>query len=581
MHSPDRSERRNIVRFSSFLPLVAPLWMGTAQAETHPPGAVIEDAAVIDVTDDGLDAVGELIPALIPTSFDIPDMSDDADYYEYSLSGAWAAMSVTDAAIVPQNGMLTLDADFMVWINDSSDKFDLYFEVLWVISDTCHGYVDPFPAQVSIDLMLDVVPVGDGTYMLDATLGDMTVEYDLQSSDIQLDDCSIGDLEDVLNWFGLSLYDLILGFADDAIQDAISDATGDIEEMIEEAFAEATVQEQFEVGDATVDLMLSPRDVEIVPDGLRIVMQGSADGNPAAECIAIYDPGGSPMTDSDPPGIGQFPSSVSPTSHMGLLASDDFINQLMYAVWRGGVLCYTIDENFETFPMSTSILGILDGGDDEGPFDELFPENQDMAIVTRPEQQPMAALEGTHDVEIAIEDLGLDFFTDVDHRQARVLALDLTANVGADLALDGTTGELAIELDLGPDAITPTVTSCEIAADAEELVLENFGGLLQTILDTVVGDLLTGLSFNLPSFEGMGLTELSTAPAGSASDWLGIFAKLGPVTYENGCDSEGGCDSGDGCDSGCSGSGPVRAPWLLLAMAACLLARRRRSDNDQ
>jgi len=567
------------VRFP-FLVSIA-LFASPALAEVHPPGAVIEEAAVIDVTDDGLDAVGDLIPALIPTEFEIPDMADDGSIYEYSLSGAWASLSITDAAIVPADGMLTLDADLMVWLNNSSDPFDLYFEILWVISDTCHGYVDPFAAWVSIDLMLDVVPVGDGTYTLDATLGEMDVTYDLQSSDIQLEDCSIGYLEDVLNFFGLSLYDLILDFADDAIQDAIGDATGDIEALIEDAFASAAIQEQLEVGDATVDLMLSPRDVETTPDGLRIVMQGSFDGNPAAECIAAYDPGGSPMTASAPPDIGQFPSSVSPTTHMGLLASDDMINQLMYAVWRGGVLCYTIDENFESFPMSTSVLGILDGGDSEGPFDTLFPENQDMAIITRPVNQPLANLEGEHDVNLAVEDLGLDFITAVDHREARVLALDLQANVGADFALDGATGELAIELDLSEGAIVPEVSQCEIAADASELVVDNFGGLLDTIIGMVAGDALSGLSFNLPAFEGMGLTELSTAAAGSQSDWLGIFAKVGPVTYEGGCDEEGGCDAGGGCDSGCSGGGPVpkRVPWLLVALGAGLLARRRRGDE--
>jgi hypothetical protein len=566
------------VRLPTLFPLAALLLAGTAQAELHPPGALIEEAAVVDVTDNGLDAVGDLIPALIPTSFDIPDMSDDGSIYEYSLSGAWASLSVTDAAIVPQNGMLTLDADFMVWINDSSDKFDLYFEILWVISDTCHGYVEPFPAWVSIDLMLDVVPAGDGTYVLDATLGAMDVTYDLQSSDIQLEDCSIGYLEDVLNFFGLSLYDLILDFADGAIQDAIGDATADIETMIEDAFASATIQEQLDVNGATVDLMLSPRDVEIVPEGLRIIMQGSFDGNPPAECIAAYDPGGSPMTTSDPPGIGEFPSSISPSTHMGLLASDDMLNQLMYAVWRGGVLCYTIDEDFESFPMSTSVLGILDGPDAEGPFDVLFPENQDMAIITRPVNQPMANLEGSHDVDLAIEDLGLDFITAVDHRQARVLALDLQANIGADLALDGTTGELAINLDLGEGAIVPEVGSCEIAADAADLVVENFGGLLDTIIEMVAGDALSGLTFNLPAFEGLGLTSLDTAPAGASADWLGIFASLGPVTYEGGCDEEGGCDSGDGCSGGCSGV-PSRTPWFFLALGAGLLARRRRGSE--
>jgi len=556
--------------------LVAP----AAHATLHEPGALIEEAAVVDVTDEGFTAVGGLLPALVPDQIDIPDTSDDGSIYEYSLTGAWAGISITDVAIVPQHGILVLDADLLVWLNDASDRFDLYYEALWVFDDTCHGRVEPFPASVTVDLMLEIVDNGDGTNSLDATVGAMDASYDLQSEDIVMDDCTIGDMETVLNWFGLSLYDLIISFADGAIQDALGDAAGDIEALIEDAFAQATVQEQFEVGDAVVDLLLYPSSVEIVPDGMRLAMDGSMDAGAAHECVAAYDPGGSPMTASDPPDIGVAPSSISPSFHLGLLASDDFINQAMYAFWRGGLLCYTIDENFETFPMSTSILGILDGPNAEGAFDILFPDNDDMAIITRPVQQPMADLAGDHDVNLSVEELGLDFYAEVDHREARVLAIELNADIGADLELDGATGELAVALDLAPENILVGVTAAELTVGVEEQVVENFGALLETIIGAVAGDALSGLTFNLPAMEGMGLTSLDAATAGNSEDWLGMYADLGPVAYEGGCDKDGGCSGDSGCSGGgCSGSGPVRAPWALLALGACLLARRRREDQ--
>ncbi|MFH1469346.1 MAG: hypothetical protein ABIO70_33485 [Pseudomonadota bacterium] len=560
--------------------LVTPLLLASllvsppASATLWEPGALIEDAAVIDVTDDGLDAVGGLIPALIPDRVDIPDTSDDGGAYEYSLSGAWAGITMTDAAIVPQNGMLTLDADLLVQLNDAYDPFDLYFEILWVISDSCDGHVQPFPAHISVDLALAVVPVGDGTHRLDATVGAMDVSYDLASEDIILENCSLGYLEQVLNFFGLSIYDLVIDYADSAIQDAIGDAAGDIEAMIEDAFASATINEQLDLNGVLVDMMLSPRDVQINPQGLRLLMQGSFATEQAAECIEAWDPGGSPMTDTEPPALGAAPSGIPADYHAVVLASDDMVNQALYALWRGGLLCYTIDENFESFPMSTSILGMLDGSDEDGPFDQLFPENAGMAIVTRPEGQPLANLSGDHDVDITVETLGLDFFADVDGRRAKVLGIDLAADIGADLVLDGSTGLLEVLLDLSPENIIPTVTSCELTAGAEPLVEANFGGLLQTILDAVVGDALSGLSFQLPSFEGLGLSSIDTAAAGTQADWLGLFANLGPVAYEGGCD-----DSGGGCgSSGCSGAGAVRAPWLLLALGAGLVARRRRRE---
>jgi len=554
-----------------FVSLLSP----PASATLWEPGALIEDAAVVDVTDDGLDAAGDLIPALVPSRIDIPDMGDDQGYYSYSLSGAWAGISMGDASIVPQNGALTLDADLLVQLNDAYDPFALDFSILWVISDSCDGHVQPFPAHITVDLALAVVPVGDGTFRLDATVGAMDVTYDLASEDIVLENCSLYYLEEVLNFFGLSIYDLVIDYADSAIQDAIGDAAGDIEAMIEEAFASATINEQLDLNGVLVDMQLSPRDVQITPQGLRLLMQGSFATEQAAECIEAWDPGGSPMTDTDPPVLGAAPSGIPADYHLAVLASDDMVNQALYALWRGGLLCYTVDENFESFPVSTSILGILDGSDNEGPFDELFPENADMAIVTRPEGQPLAALDGEHDVDITVETLGLDFFADVDGRRAKALGIDLAADIGADLNLDSATGMLDIALDLAPENIVPTVTSCELTAGVEPLVEENFGGLLQTILDAVVGDLLSGLSYQLPSFSGLGLTSIDTAAAGNQADWLGLFANLGPVAYEGGCD-----DSGEGCgSSGCAGVGAVRAPWMLLALGAGLAARRRRAGR--
>jgi len=516
--------------------LPAPLY-----ASLHEPGALISKAVVADVTADGLSAVGDFVPALVPESIEIPDTGQDDGWYSYQLSGAWASITVDDVAITPTDGVLYLDAGLTVWLNDASDPFDLEYEVLWVFGDTCHGRVEPFGANVLAAIYLTIVDGKDGMPTLDVTIGSFDVSYDLASEDIVLDDCGIGDLEEVLNWFGLSIYDLVLGYADDAIQDAISDATADLETMIEEAFASATIEETVELtDDASLDILLYPSDIEIATEGLRVVMDGSFDSGAAAECIEDYDPGGSPQTKSQPPAIGEAPTGIA-DFHAGILASDDALNQAMYAVWRAGLLCYTIDENFETFPMSTSILGLLEGAEgDEGQFDQLFPDPQDMAIITRPVSQPLAALDGAHAVDLEIDELGLDFFADLDHRKALVLGLDMDVTVGADMELDASTGELAAVLDLDPSNFGISVRSAELTPGVEEAIVENFGGLLDTILGAVLGGTLDGLTFSLPALEGLGLTSLEAGTAGSSGDWLGLYAQLGEVSYGGGCSDKKG-----------------------------------------
>ena len=110
----------------------------------------------------------------------------------------------------------------------------------------------------------------------------------------------------------------------------------------------------------------------------------------------------------------------------------------------------------------------------------------------------------------------------------------------------------------------------EVAPSAKETVEQNFQGLLDSLLDTLLGSALEGLSFGLPSLDGFGITELDLG--GSAGgEWLTGAAELGVVSYPS-----GGCDEGcsGGTDSGCSTGGA--APWLLMVVVPLL---RRRSGS--
>ena len=213
-----------------------------------------------------------------------------------------------------------------------------------------------------------------------------------------------------------------------------------------------------------------------------------------------------------------------------------------------------------------------------------------MIIETRPQAAPTLAFAGDNDVNILVKGLGLDFMAELDHRKARVLAMDLEVDAGVDIAFDGASGGLAVEIDLGSDAIRANVAENDFAPDSTEGIEESFSTVFNGLVGGILGDALGDLSFSLPGFSGIGLTAMTIAPAGDSGDWLGGFAWLGEVSYAStGCAEDGSLACGDaeggGCTdaegAGCEGGGCTAAPrsqrrWLWLAFPALLTVLRRR-----
>jgi hypothetical protein len=562
-----------------FLPLY------TTALAAWPAGETIDPAATADITKEGFDAIAGLIPSFLPPSVDIPDTSDgyegvlDQCYlggYEYSLTNGWVNIEVTGASITPGNGVLDVTADLLVSVNDSSDPFVLY-TMLECLEDTCYGNVDPFAATISTTMALDVVDDGTGGKALDATVGEIVLDYELAGEDIHLEDCTVGDVEEILNYVGLSLYDLILSLVGGQLDSAVADFGPQLEETIEDAFASATIEQDLDLNGVAAHVKFQPSDVQITPDAARIVMAGSMSAD-QAECVEAYDPGTSLQTDSEAPDAGDYPAEVGGDVQIALHLGDDFANQALYALWRGGLLCYTLGPELGISIDTTVINSISDQA-----FAEIFPEGETVAIVTSPGAPPTVDYTGSHDLDVAITDLGVDFYAELDGRQARFLGLAINGGAGVDLALDGSTGELGIELDIGADSLTPSVAYNELAASANDAILAGFNGLFSTLLGSLLGGLTDGLAFALPSFSGIGLEELAIAPNGAASDWLGLYAWIGPVEYGSGS-SCGGCggDTGTTTDTGSSScgstgcaAGPMGPAWLAGILSLVALRRRR------
>lgn len=559
------------------------LFSSPAMAELNPPDATISNGIVADIPPEGFDSIVAIIPDLIP--LDIPV---DDQYFEDGLGlGCWADVwfsitnlkidaSVADAQIIPQDGYLDFSVTLSVAINDALDPFGMDYELV-CIEYNCDAYVDPFEVVVASKIYLNVIDLdGDGVNDLDVYFDNFGFDYsDFDGQDINVENCALGTFEDVLNIFGWSVFDLLIGAVGPGLESGIQDALPEIEAALEDAFSQATINQTVDLGGAPLDLAIAPADIIIKPEGLRLIMDASATTPEAAECIAIFDPLGSEATSSTLMPIGYLPAGITEAS-LAATIDDDFVNQALYSVWRSGLLCFTVDESL--FALDTSMLDLLTGG----AFADLFPDPQPMIIKTEPKNPLTLNVETPADLAVDVKDLGLGFYAEVDGRRTRLLNVDLTTDVRVDIPFDDTTGALAVNIDLDTDRVVPIVSYNEFRPDASAEIESSFAGQLDTILGFIdIESMLGDLSFTLPSMNGFGLTSLDFTPTGENSEDLGAFVSLGPVPYESaGCDEEGGCGGSGGCEGsgGCSTNGRPNSRLALLNFVLLFVWLRRRTS---
>jgi len=547
-----------------------------AAQDLLPAGAAVDGAAVIDITPGGFEAITGALPGLLPSGIAVDPIGDEYEGllgscllggYGYEVSGVDVTLGISDAVIRPANGYLEVTADIQIAVNSASDPFRVW-TTLECIDSTCDAWVEPFHVGISTWIDMQVIDGPDGKPVLDANIGDIGLDLGLSGDQIKLRGCALATINDILSFFGLNLFDIILSFAGGFIDDAVAGFGPEIEALLEDAFSAASIELELDLGGAVATLQLYPGDVDIAPEGMRLVMDGAVDAGEPATCIQAWDPRGSARVEGDLPAIGATPPDAAPNWHAGVLLSDEFGNQLLYAVWRAGLLCQTVDEELTGFALNTAILATLA----EGGWADLFPTPSPLTILTRPETAPTLKYSGEHDVGLVVDKLGLDFYGDVDHRRARVVGLDLAVDAGVNLNLDAATGALGVEVLLGPDNYTTTVSSNDFEAGRDAEIIDGFNGLFSALVGPILADQLGALALTLPSIEGLGLTGLDIAAAGDDEDWLGIYATLGLVPYTGGgCDDEGG-----GCEGGCGVSGRASGRLALTALPLALLVLRRR-----
>lgn len=550
------------MRFVSALVLVPALLALSLPARADiAPGETVVDGILADITPAGLDFIEVQVPYLIPTDMlEVDDVYDSTSFgwcnVDIAVTNIAPDMEILDVDIIPEPGRIVIDTDILVWINSEWDPINLDLDIDGFLCDlassNCDLWIDPFTVNAQISLELYITDPGNGDPPIADAVVTLTHDLDsaLSSDKIHIANCGLGTLNDILALIGIDLVGLVINYAaGDLFAMLDEDLPLMIEEMIEENFGEASYNDTIDILDVPFDVNVGVHDIEFDYAGVRVLVNSSFDA-PPADCIAPYDPGGSPETNNPPPDM-----DGAATHHMAAYLSDDATGAALYSLWRGGVMCYTVDPAEMGFPLDTSFIALMLDEEDRWELERVWlNEGASMVLATLPKRPPEVSPNGPNDINATVEDLGIEFFANTQDRLARIMTIDADVDAGVDLVAPGD-GSIAIEVDIDTGDLNPEVVYNEFVPHLSSQVESNFSDIMSGLLDTILGAVvdLDNLAFGPMLFAGMGLSHIETEAAGPAEDWLAVYATADILDPEGvgdlGCGEDGGCDGG--CDQGC------------------------------
>lgn len=575
-----------VVGRTSFI--LAALITATAGADTLLPGGKVQKAVTANLTPDGIDFLLDQGIGLVPDQIAVPDMSGSQSclfstlnytvYQGNPVNGI--NVNITNATVTPQDGYFSLAISGTVagTGTDTDGNGDSHtFAVTRVQYSGCgtscnngeHAIIrlnsTPFAVTTELDLQL----------LTDPNTGEPYVEA---TTTLNRDDITIN--MNGLDAAGCAAIDVIVsaakGFIGDAVKDQIIDQVNEtLLPAIEDGFSAIRYDDVIALGDAEMSVKVLPSALDIRTNGVAISLSSQIEAVTPTSCIEIPTGAGSAFTPGEPP---QY-STMSPGGNsydVAAAISDDFVNQLLFSAWHAGLLCRQIADT-GSGPLTVEMLALAGFS---GPLNRLgVPDGAPMTIVVKGYEAPAATFSDDPHVNLNLRRLEISIFTMVQDRMARISALELDVNAGANILVDAA-NVLTIALDVAPDDITGSVSYTEMIAgeDAEALL-----GLLPVIMEQFLPTLTDALpSIDLGTLAGVGLENpefLAEQGLGGVSDDT-LSAYTGLVATGACGVGGGGSGCGVGSTGGCAMGGrgaATQTGFILLALAplGVIVARRR------
>ena len=553
------------------------------QAQAAEVGAAVDEALAVQITNGGLDTLGRAVAGVLPPSIEvlasggqIACSDSDEVPLDWSLDALDLLVSIDEVAMTTADGRLQLDLYMTLGSTPSSLEVVGDCTVITDLDEVCGVELPTTALRASFGLQIDE---SEGVF-------DVTVDStELYVSPVgnPLSDCTFASaIGTVLGQDPELISNLLLSF----VEPELTGLGPTIESSLEDALNGLNIA-------TTVDLLGTSLDIEVYPsllelEGRGLVLGLGAEVVPGSVSTCVDSSAGSTLFESGWPAFSETAGDSALPVDASVLVGADFLDHTLYTVWATGLLCIdagAMAEDALGFSLGSGFIGGLAGE----PFQELFPDEQPITLTLYGAAPPVSRFSDDGvPIEIVVDDVYLDLYTDLDFRQTRVFRTTASGEIGLDIALDGATLTPALVFDEPPFALRETYS---------ELLPPGYAAGLESLLGTAMGsllpdDLLPAITLPLPL--GIGLDALLFVPT-DAGDWQGGHVlidtssvapiELGGCSLDGfGCDGGGdagidldfetilGCsaDGGMGCegDAGCGDSTCATAPSSTRVRAA-------------
>jgi len=308
-----------------------------------------------------------------------------------------------------------------------------------------------------------------------------------------------GWLWEVLDYFGMVSWvdSLVQGYLEDAIEDAVYDAVPD---LLADALQGLEISTEMESGDRTFFIDAIPEDAEVDGTGMTVFFESTVTVD---SWESVYTGLGSLFYGYSEPA---WATSMGGTV-MGI--SLDFLNQVLYAFWGGGLLDYELsgDElGLDVEDLAVFLPSISSGS---------------LSLVVEPLLPPVVVPgTGAAMMDLQIGDMLLTIYDGEPSTGTVFMEVYVSTVVGLDFVADGDTELVAETSDevVYFDVIYPE-SGTQAASDTEAL-LELLVPILLPDLAETVG------SIPLPELEGLTLTGISLDMEGAEDGVLIVGGDL-------------------------------------------------------
>jgi hypothetical protein len=312
-----------------------------------------------------------------------------------------------------------------------------------------------------------------------------------------------GVLEDIVEFFGVD----IDGMIEDELTGAIeTEITSAIPDLVEEAMSGIRVSQSMDIGDNSYTILAIPEHIDIDAAGMNIALKSLVTPYTAvAEGWAISPPG---------PGLGDFsyPTFAETSGGTEIALGIDFLNQLMYAVWGGGLLDTQLTD--EDLGIDVALIALV------------LPGLEDLTLVTTPTLPPMIVphedVEAGTELAMQLGDMYVQIYNGPATESALYMELYVSAQIPLSLAASADGDAIGVELghpEVWVDVISPDPSSPE-AAGAEAA----FAVLLPALLPELTSAFA---EIPIPAFSGFALADVETKLVGADNGHLIISGNLG------------------------------------------------------